>query len=50
MLMILFLHENNEQIFEKFKDSMKEEFDMSDLGCMNFLLGVEVVQSSIGIL
>ena len=28
---------------------MKEEFDMSDLGCMNFFLGVEVVQSSIGI-
>ena len=28
---------------------MKEAFDMSDLGCMNFFLGVEMVQSSIGI-
>ena len=40
---------NNEQMFEKFKDSMKEEFDMSDLGYMKYFLGVEVVQSSVGI-
>ncbi|XP_022863817.1 uncharacterized protein LOC111383865 [Olea europaea var. sylvestris] len=28
---------------------MKKEFDMSDLGCMKYFLGVEVVQSSAGI-
>lgn len=40
---------NNKQMFEEFKSSMKEEFDMSDLGCMKYFLGVEVVQSSAGI-
>lgn len=40
---------NNEQMFVKFKSSMKKEFDMSDLGCMKYFLGVEVVQSSAGI-
>ncbi|XP_050369275.1 uncharacterized mitochondrial protein AtMg00810-like [Argentina anserina] len=40
---------NNEHMFEKFKSSMKEEFDMSHLGCIKYFLGVEVVQNSIGI-
>ena len=40
---------NNEQMFAQFKNSMKEEFDMSDLGCMKYFLGVEVMQSSVGV-
>lgn len=40
---------NNEQLIEDFKNSMKKEFDMSDLGCMKYFLGVEVVQSAAGI-
>jgi hypothetical protein len=40
---------NDEAMFESFKSSMKQEFDMSDLGRMKYFLGVEVVQSSKGI-
>lgn len=40
---------NNEQLIEDFKNSMKKEFDMSDLGCMKYFLGVEVVQTAAGI-
>nr|DAD19456.1 TPA_asm: hypothetical protein HUJ06_020919 [Nelumbo nucifera] len=40
---------NDEIMFEKFKNSMKQEFDMSDLGKMKYFLGVEVVQDSEGI-
>ncbi|KAK2442749.1 putative mitochondrial protein [Trifolium repens] len=40
---------NNEAMFSKFKDSMKNEFDMSDLGRMSHFLGVEVVQNAKGI-
>ena len=40
---------NDEAMFEKFKNSMKQEFDMSDLGRMKYFLGVEVVQGSEGI-
>ncbi|MCI27534.1 hypothetical protein A2U01_0048733, partial [Trifolium medium] len=40
---------NNEVMFSKFKDSMKNEFDMSDLGKMSHFLGVEVVQNAKGI-
>ena len=37
---------NNEEMFRKFKESMKQEFNMTDLGRMKFFLGVEVEQSS----
>lgn len=40
---------NCESMFVKFKDSMKQEFDMSDLGKMRYFLGVEVLQCSEGI-
>ena len=36
-------------MLKKFKSSMKQEFDMSDLGKMKYFLGVEVVQDSGGI-
>ena len=36
---------NDEQLFQEFKSLMKEEFDMSDLGCMSYFLGVEITQS-----
>lgn len=40
---------NNEAMFSDFKESMKKEFDMTDLGRMSYFLGVEVVQNSSGI-
>ncbi|PRQ42077.1 putative RNA-directed DNA polymerase [Rosa chinensis] len=40
---------NDEYMFEEFKKSMKDEFDMSDLGMMRYFLGVEVVQNEAGI-
>lgn len=40
---------NDTTMFERFKNAMKEEFDMSDLGKLKIFLGVEVVQSSRGI-
>ena len=40
---------NDEAMLEIFKKSMKQEFDMSDLGRMKYFLGVELVQSSEGI-
>ncbi|XP_024200534.1 uncharacterized mitochondrial protein AtMg00810-like [Rosa chinensis] len=36
-------------MLERFKSSMKQEFDMSNLGRMKYFLGVEVVQGSKGI-
>ena len=44
-----FIIGNDEAMFENFKKSMKQEFDMSSLGRMKYFLGVEVVQSSEGI-
>lgn len=40
---------NDVGMCEKFKKSMKLEFDMTDLGKMKYFLGVEVQQSSKGI-
>ncbi|CAA7052584.1 unnamed protein product [Microthlaspi erraticum] len=40
---------NDEVMLEEFKQSMKREFEMTDLGLMRFFLGVEVRQSSDGI-
>jgi hypothetical protein len=40
---------NNEDMFERFKESMKKEFAMSDLGKMKYFLGVEVIQDHYGI-
>ena len=40
---------NDACLIEKFKCSMKSEFEMTDLGKMRYFLGVEVVQSAKGI-
>ena len=40
---------NDGKMFEEFKRSMKQEFEMSDLGRMKYFLGVEVVQGLVGI-
>ena len=40
---------NDEKLIKEFKVSMKNEFNMTDLGKMKFFLGVEVVQNSKGI-
>ena len=41
---------SNTAMFESFKKSMMAEFEMSDLGMMHYFLGIEVLQSSVGIL
>jgi len=40
---------NDEEMCSKFKKSMKEEFEMTDLGMMRYFLGVEVSQNANGI-
>lgn len=40
---------NDGDMFRRFKESMKKEFDMTDLGKMRYFLGVEVMQNSDGI-
>uniref|UniRef100_A0A2N9FH80 Integrase catalytic domain-containing protein n=1 Tax=Fagus sylvatica TaxID=28930 RepID=A0A2N9FH80_FAGSY len=40
---------NDESMFVKFKNSMKLEFDMTDLGKMKYFLSVEVLQNPEGI-
>ena len=40
---------SDERMFAEFKASMKQEFDMADLGKMKFFLGVEIVQNDEGI-
>ena len=40
---------NNPQMCEDFKSSMQLEFDMTDLGRMRYFLGIEVIQSDVGI-
>uniref|UniRef100_A0A2N9FY74 Integrase catalytic domain-containing protein n=1 Tax=Fagus sylvatica TaxID=28930 RepID=A0A2N9FY74_FAGSY len=44
-----FVKEGFESMFVKFKNSMKLEFDMTDLGKMKYFLGVEVLQNPEGI-
>ncbi|KAL6347276.1 hypothetical protein AAG906_013712 [Vitis piasezkii] len=41
---------NDELMFTEFKNSMKHEFDMMDLGKMRYFLGLEVLQRSNGVL
>lgn len=45
----LIFTENNPKMFDEFKLSMKQEFDMTDLGKMKYFLGVEVHQGDGGI-
>lgn len=40
---------NDEELLVEFKQSMKKEFDMTDLGRMRYFLGIEVVQQNYGI-
>ena len=40
---------NDKVMLEQLKQSMMMEFDMSDLGMMLYFLGIEVVQSLVGI-
>lgn len=40
---------NDSKMFEEFKMSMKNNFDMTDLGKMKYFLGIEVYQSNKGI-
>lgn len=40
---------NDNMMIAKFKSSMKQEFDMTDLGKMKYFLGVEVIQKKEGI-
>eukprot|EP01018_Ginkgo_biloba_P007226 Gb_41386 [translate_table: standard] len=39
---------NNENMFREFSVAMKSEFEMIDLGLMNYFLGIEVTQNSDG--
>ncbi|KAK9757157.1 hypothetical protein RND81_01G144300 [Saponaria officinalis] len=36
---------NNQEMIENFKKNMKKEFEMTDLGLMNYFLGLEVKQT-----
>ena len=40
---------NDEELLNEFKRSMKDEFDMTDLGKMRYFLGIEVIQKADGI-
>ena len=40
---------NDESMFVKFKNYMKLEFEMADLGKMKYFFGVEILQNSEGI-
>eukprot|EP01018_Ginkgo_biloba_P038382 Gb_02966 [translate_table: standard] len=39
---------NNENMLREFSVAMKSEFEMTDLGLMNYFLGIEVTQNSDG--
>nr|GEW66392.1 putative RNA-directed DNA polymerase [Tanacetum cinerariifolium] len=45
----LFFTGNDKQMYVKFKTSMMNEFDMTDLGKVRYFLGIEVRQSEAGI-
>lgn len=45
---LLFTSDDEELLIE-FKRSMKDEFDMTDLGKMRYFLGIEVMQKTVGI-
>lgn len=40
---------DDDELLTEFKQSMKKEFDMTDLGRMRYFLGIEVVQRNDGI-
>jgi Reverse transcriptase (RNA-dependent DNA polymerase) len=40
---------NNLNIFREFKQSMFEEFEMTDCGLMGYFLGIEIKQQSVDI-
>lgn len=40
---------NNSKLISTFKEDMKKEFEMIDLGLMNYFLGMEISQSNEGI-
>ncbi|GAA0147836.1 transmembrane signal receptor [Lithospermum erythrorhizon] len=40
---------NDHELMRQFKTAMVKEFDMTDLGMMNYFLGIEVIQRSQGI-
>lgn len=40
---------NNRAMVDNFKNSIMNDFDMTDLGLMQYFLGIEVVQSHAGI-
>lgn len=40
---------DDESMVKDFKESMQKEFDMSDLGKMRYFLGIEVLQTPLGI-
>ena len=40
---------NDRAMFDGFKKSMMDEFDMTDLGLMHYFLGIEAMQSPTGV-
>ena len=36
---------NYQQMFEDFREVMKQQFEMTDLGLMSYFLGIEVQQT-----
>jgi len=46
---LLFTSNDDEELLNEFKRSMKDEFDMTDLGKMRYFLGIEVMQKAVGI-
>lgn len=40
---------NNLKLIDKFKDDMKREFEMTDLGELNYFLGMEIIQDEEGV-
>ena len=40
---------NYQQMFENFRETMQQQFEMIDLGLMSYFLGIEVQQMDDGI-